>query len=139
MKNIVIPSAHIGTIVSVSGGVLISGISLIYAYGVNSAKRELHDTFNDKKIERLITTMDTILIAQKKQSLEFQSVKLEVDSQRAEAKCIVPILKKVVISNAKTKQDILEAVKSFGPYFNLNDTKKKSPWILYSSCLNLQE
>jgi len=87
-------------------------------------------TFNmSRKMKPILPKIDTIFVRQGLMRKEIHSIKLAVDSNRSETKCLSKITEKHIVKDAKTKEDLLRAIKDFGPYWNYNpelsDTIKK--------------
>jgi hypothetical protein len=81
-----------------------------------------------KKMEPLLPKIDTLIKNQNIVLVNQQQLKSSIDSNRFEIKVYGSILKRHVIKESKTKEDLLNAIKNFGPYWNVNynpDSSKK--------------
>ena len=81
-----------------------------------------------KKMEPLLPKIDTLIKNQNIVLVNQQQLKSSIDSNRFEIKVYGSILKSHVIKESKTKEDLLNAIKNFGPYWNVNynpDSSKK--------------
>jgi hypothetical protein len=80
------------------------------------------------KIVPMIPKLDTIFIRQRDLLDDIKSIKLSNKNRDRKDSVMIAILKDHTIKEAKTKEDLLKAINSFGQYWNVNyplDSSKK--------------
>ncbi len=81
-----------------------------------------------KKIAPLLPQINQLVITEDSIKYGIRNLKLGQDSNRQSIKRLSGITEQHIIKDAKTKEDLLNAIKEFGPYWNVNynpDSSKK--------------
>lgn len=83
-----------------------------------------------KKITPLLPQINQLVISEDSIKYGIRNLKLGQDSNRQSIKRLVGITEQHIIKEAKTKEDLLNAIKEFGPLWNYKSDSVKKKFCL---------
>jgi hypothetical protein len=124
-------------------GIIAAAVPTIYGTDLwlekhyNSKLIVQQENINDKQeLKRIASKLDTMLYVQKIQ-IDNQSVlSHQINNANDKMDVYGNVLKKHVTESAKSQKDLLQSVKDFGPYWNMNNEKKNNKLNLDTGRLN---